>query len=203
MTDQAPNMLETMNNGVLQQIADIFREVRKGGILDNEIRNLSSQPFGPVAGGAAVTFANLGLPDASHALFTVLAMNQATGAIVASSAHATTGFTLAAGTNVSGLIINGGQFVHVGAVAANAITLPSAPEQILDVVATAGTTLGRKTLLRDGSGTVVPAAGQVVWNGTTGLTFAAADAVTQARVVLSPDTFNTTAILQRLLGQRT
>lgn len=202
MTAQVPNMQEQLSNGVIGVLADIFREFRYGGQFDNEVRNMAVQPFGPVAGAAAVTFANLGLPDASHTLFTVLAMVQATGAIVASSVHTTTGFTLAAGANVSGLVINGGQFCHVGAVASDAITLPSAPDQILDVVATVGTSAGRKTLIIDSNANRAVADGQVIWDGTTGLRFSAADAVTQARIVSTPDTIASTSLLQRLIGQR-
>lgn len=201
MTAQVPNMRETLDNGVIQQIPDIFREFRYGSMFDNLVRSLSMQSFGPVAGGAAVTFANLGLPNARHTNFVVQAVDSA-GAAVVGGTPTTTGFTLAAGAGVAGVVINGGQFVEIGTVAANAITLSSKPNAILDVVATTGTTLGRKTLIIDADPNRAVSDGEVVWDGTTGLRFAAADAVTQVKVILSPTTLDTTSLLQRLLGAR-
>lgn len=68
-------------------------------------------------------------------------------------------------------------------VTSNAATLAAAASSIITVRATAGTTQGVKKLIRDPSHTL--ATGEVFWDGKTGLTFAAVDAVTTIDVVYS------------------
>lgn len=91
------------------------------------------------------------------------------------------------------------------AVAANAKTLTNAASAVYDVVATAGTVTGRKVLLV-GDASVIPATGQVVWDGPGGksMRFAAADAVTASNFLYArTDAVNTlTSVGQRTLGER-
>ena len=63
-------------------------------------------------------------------------------------------------------------------------TLANQPESLLDVFATAGTTTGRKTVLKgpiSGVGALVPTTGQCVWDGNKKVLFASADAVSAAK----------------------
>ena len=69
---------------------------------------------------------------------------------------------------------------------ANVVTLGATPKALIDVEATAGTTTGKKKIRRGeitGDNALVPATGEVIFNGTTGLLFAAVDAVTLVRAV--------------------
>lgn len=68
-------------------------------------------------------------------------------------------------------------------VTTNVATLAALPSTVINVNATAGTTTGVKTLVRDPAHTLV--AGEVYWDGKLTLTFAAADAVTACDVVYS------------------
>lgn len=87
-------------------------------------------------------------------------------------------------------------------VAANVGTLAASASKVLDVVATVGGSVGRKALLIDSSGDVVPQAGQVVWDGADGLTFASADAITAADVWYLGATPAEISLLGRKIGQR-
>ncbi|TAK93711.1 hypothetical protein EPO05_06980 [Patescibacteria group bacterium] len=88
------------------------------------------------------------------------------------------------------------------AVASNQKTLTNRAGILLDVVATAGTTTGRKAILIGGS-SVVPTAGQCVWNGTSLVRFAAADAVTASNFLYTNGaTPLEIGIMGRRLGQR-
>ncbi len=71
------------------------------------------------------------------------------------------------------------------ALTANVATLANAPKALIDVEATAGTTTGRKKIRQGaitGDQALVRATGEVIWDGTTGLLFAAVDVVTAVRV---------------------
>lgn len=89
------------------------------------------------------------------------------------------------------------------AVTASAKTLAAPASMVYDVVATAGTVTGRKVLLIGGS-EITPVTGQVVWDGSSGMRFAAADAVTAANFLYSLQSGATslTSSNQRLLGER-
>lgn len=91
------------------------------------------------------------------------------------------------------------------AVVASAKTLSNAASMMYDVVATAGVSIGRKRLLIGGA-SVIPAAGEVVWDGPGGasIRFAAADAVTASNFTYArADLVNTlTSLNQRRMGQR-
>lgn len=88
------------------------------------------------------------------------------------------------------------------AVVANAKTLTNPASMVFDVVATAGTVLGRKKLLIGGAG-VVPVTGEVVWNGASGMRFAAGDAVTAANFLYArSDVPPVTSVGLRLLGEQ-
>lgn len=92
------------------------------------------------------------------------------------------------------------------AVTTNALTLANqaAPNGLLDVVATAATTTGRKRIVLDATGRYLPATGEVRWNGGSSLLFAAVDAVTAASVwYLRNDRVGSTiAGFERDLGDR-
>jgi len=88
------------------------------------------------------------------------------------------------------------------AVTSNAKTLANPAGVLIDVVATAGTTTGRKKLLIGGA-TITPAAGQCVWDGASSVRFAAADAVTAANFLYTNQNSPLEpSLLGRLPGQR-
>lgn len=59
MSDKVPNLREMANNGVLQNLADIARELRLGDLLGFLIRAAANTQTGvvPTAGNTLVTFA--------------------------------------------------------------------------------------------------------------------------------------------------
>ncbi len=88
------------------------------------------------------------------------------------------------------------------AVTSNAKTLSNPAGVLLDVVATAGGSTGRKAILVGGA-SVVPVAGQVVWDGASSVRFAAADAVTAANFLYTNGSAPLTpSFLARSLGER-
>lgn len=91
------------------------------------------------------------------------------------------------------------------AVTSSAKTLANAASMVYDVVVTTGGSTGRK-VLKIGDSSIIPIAGEVVWDGPGGssMRFAAADAVTASNFLYARfDSANTlTSIGQRKLGQR-
>lgn len=89
------------------------------------------------------------------------------------------------------------------AVASNAKTLTAAASAVWDVIVTAGGSTGRKRLLI-GDSSITPIAGEVVWDGASGIRFAAADAVTAASFwyARQDGTNVETSLGNRRLGQR-
>ena len=136
MSARNPNLRETMNNGVVQQLADCDRQMSMGSLMGLLIRAMT-----PTEAAAAV--------------------------------------------------------------AANAKTLAQSAAAVFDVVATAGGSTGRKVLLIGGP-ELVPAAGQVVWDGDRSMRFAAADAVTAAdfKYARKDGVDSETSLGNRILGER-
>ena len=86
----------------------------------------------------------------------------------------------------------------------NVGTLSHTPSSLFDVKATAGTTTGHKELLQGpitGAGAIVPATGQVVWDGGVKLLFATVDAVTTFQATYAQATDPSCSLLQRAIGQ--
>lgn len=86
----------------------------------------------------------------------------------------------------------------------NVVTLAATPSALFDVNATAGTVTGHKKLLQGpitGTEAVIPATGQVTWDGGTKLLFAAADVVTTVAVKYATAADLTVSLLQRAIGE--
>jgi len=89
-------------------------------------------------------------------------------------------------------------------VTSNVATLANQPSAVVSVIATTGTTTGSKTLLQgpiSGAGAIVPASGQVVWDGGKKILFAAVDAITVADFAYTTAADATVTALQRDIGQ--
>ena len=119
--------------------------------------------------------------------------------------HADIAKLLALG-DLMGMLVQGMTATEAAAaVASNAKTLTNAASSVFDVVATAGIVTGRKRL-KIGDAQVIPATGEVVWDGPGGrsMRFAAADAVTAADFKYARvDGVNTlTSVGQRNVNQR-
>ena len=95
------------------------------------------------------------------------------------------------------------------AVTTNVATLANAPvaNGLFQVYATAGTTQGVKKLRKGpvtGASALVPATGEVIWDGAKSLLFAAVDAVATASITYAVSTDLASAFLQDLpSGQST
>lgn len=88
------------------------------------------------------------------------------------------------------LLINAAAYTETGLTpASNVATVATLPTAVFQVAATAATTTGVKTLRIgrvSGSGAIVPATGECVWQpGTKTILFAAVDAVTAVSVLYS------------------
>lgn len=92
-------------------------------------------------------------------------------------------------------------------VTANVMTLANQPSvKPFEVEATTGTTLGKKKVFQGpitGPQAIVPAAGQVVWDGGTKILFASVDAITVAKATYAKATDVTASTLQNDVGIRT
>lgn len=101
-----------------------------------------------------------------------------------------------------GLLIRGLTATETGvSVSTNAAVLANIPAHVFQVNATTATSTGIKTLRVGKIGTVVPAAGECVWEpGTKNIVFAAADVVTVASFTYSTGT-EATSVLPRLVGE--
>jgi len=87
--------------------------------------------------------------------------------------------------------------------ASHVATMAAQPAALFQVNATTGTVTGVKKLLRgpiSGEDAVVPATGEVVWDGGTNLLFATSDAVTAVSVTYALAT-DLASITMRNLGQ--
>lgn len=220
MTAANPTIREDLNIATPQRISDLLRDVFFGDLLIQLLWGAAAnggkttQSARVVQAGAspfAVTWAGLGLRAPSDAALVEIAVNGINGdERVDLASVTTTGFSIVGGADTETLeIIAHGRWQGAPpvmdanlAVAANAATLASIPKVLLDVVAQTGTTPGRKTLLIGGAD-VVPATGEVVWDGKTGLRFAAADAVTRCAVLfLTAASDPALSKFSRTLGQQ-
>lgn len=211
MTQQIPTIREIANNGVEQTLADVDRSLSIGDFYGALIQQLfgaakvQSALFTATGATQAVTFAGLGMTPPTSLNYVVSAESETAGATVDESTKTLTGFTILGTTNTQPINIivtePAGPLGEQVTVTSSVGTLAAAPKMILDVIATAGTSLGRK-VLKIGPATVLPAAGEVVWDGASSLRFNAADAVTSAKVVRVPTSGPVSSFLNRLLGQR-
>ena len=219
MTAQNPNMREDLNTATPQRVADLLRSVRSGdllaGLVQNGVLHGRRQAAVVALVGAsphAFTFEDLDmLPPAAVGLGYGVVVQGETAARVTvdESTKTLLGFSILGGADTEVVTIEViepvSEPVEVVAVAADVGALSRAAALVLDVVAVEGLValaLGRKELLI-GDASVVPAAGQVVWDRGTGLRFAPDDAVSSARVVSLPLASPLTlSLLERTLQQR-
>jgi hypothetical protein len=211
MSAQSPTIRESINNGVLQQIADLCRAINLGDLIGGIGQQLfaagkiQTALFAATGATQALTFAQLGMVPPTDANYIVLASCETTNCRVDESTKTTTGFTLLNTTNLEvinvTIIERNGPLAEQVTVTSSAGTLAAAPDIVLDVIATAGTSLGRK-VLKIGDSNLTPAPGEVIWDGATGLRFNATDAVTSAKVVRVPSAGVVTSLLNRALGQQ-
>lgn len=209
MSTQVPGMREVLNNGVVQQLADVLREIVGGDLIAALVRKLGegrAQAFQYTATGTpqALTFAALGLEPPEDTGYSVIVQGETVARVtVDESTKALDGFSVLGAANgevVQGVVLErNNEPVERPTVTASVATLSRIPKVVLDVVATAGTSLGRKTLK---IGSMTPAAGEVVWDRGKKLTFASGDAVTGCKVVSLSTTSTTASFLERVLGQQ-
>lgn len=206
------DLQEVLRKGIAQQLPDALRATAFGDIMALLIQQLSygriqTALLASTGASQAVTFAGLGMQPPTSLAYTVVIEGETTAPVrVDESTKTLTGFTIIGGTatEVSNIIVGEtlGPAAQQVTVTSHAGTLAAAASVVLDVVATAGTTLGRKELLIGGAG-VLPSAGQVVWDGSDGLRFAAADVVTAARAIAIPSSSpQSVSMLARRLGQQ-
>lgn len=212
MTSSVPTIREELNNASPNRLADLFRAVKLGDLLDGLIGHALSSNRVRAAritqAGASpfvVTWAALGFPAPAAAtdILAILVNDGGGDAYVAQASITTSQFAITGGADTELLQVTvyyKNDFCQRFTVASNAMAFAAQPAAVLDVVATAGTTLGRKTL-KIGTG-LTPATGEVVWDGGVNLTFAAVDAVTKAEVTFLPGTAPGQSFIDRLLGQR-
>lgn len=210
MTAQSPTIRESLNNGVLQQIADLTRALRLGDLLGQLMQNFSyakvqSGRFTPGSATPTVTFQALGMTPPLSTNYSVIPTQNTTTPRLTAASKTLTQFALLNATagEVAELIVaeDVTPMTEQVTVTSNAGAMAAAPAIVLDVVAVAATSLGRK-VLKIGPASLLPAAGEVVWDGASSLRFNAADAVTLAKVVRVPTAGIATSILNRLLGQQ-
>lgn len=212
MTATQPNLREVLNHGKLGSLDAIMSQIGFGDLLAALIQKcldggrVQAGHFTATGASQALTFAGLGMVPPASADYEVFASCETTNCRVDESTKTTTGFTLLGTTNteVINVVIverDGPAWSRV-TVTSNAGTLAAAPLAVLDVIAVDGTSLGRKAL-KIGDSTVVPAAGEVVWDGNTSLRFNATDAVTLARVASFPKASPlVTSLLNRQVMQK-
>jgi hypothetical protein len=100
------------------------------------------------------------------------------------------------------LLIKNSTATEAGLVpAADQITLAATPTALFQINATAGAVTGVKRLRKGpitGSGAIVPATGEAVWDGGTKVLFASVDAVTAASVLYAKSTDKASILLRDL-----
>lgn len=211
MSSQAPTGREAMNLGMFQLLASFAQAIGLGDFLGALVQKalgcarVQSGNFTATGASQALTFAQLGMVPPLSTDYQVIACCETAVCRVDESTKTVTGFTLLGTTNteVINVIVteDDGPAAAAVAVSSNAGTLAAKPAVILDIIATAGTTLGRK-VLKIGGADVLAGVGEVVWDGNVSLRFNAADAVTAARVVSLPTAGLSTSLFDRRIGQR-
>jgi hypothetical protein len=219
MTQQNPTIREDLDVATPERMSDILRTIQAGDFIALLIDLLSrgarvqSASFVPGAVNPTVTFAALGMLPPMTLNYRIFAASPTSAARFAAGSKTLTQFGLVGATVVEAtdvvMIEDAGPAQLQLAVATNAAALPWQPGVILDVQATAGTLLGRLTLIQSSNAALVPASGQVIWDKGVNLRFAAADAITGVKVSALPRSNATTgllpptaALLERILGQR-
>lgn len=210
MSAQTPSTREAMNLGMFQMIANFANMIGLGdffGVLIQALLGASkvqSSVFTATGATQTVTFASLGMTPPASVNYRIFVSSATTTGRVQAGTKTVAQVGLAGLTNTEAtdivMIEDNGPASADLTVTSNVATLAAKPAILLDVVALAGTTLGRK-VLKIGAG-LVPAVGEVVWDGNVTLTFNATDAVTSALVVSLPTAGVLASLLERRLGQR-